>query len=316
MNLSYTSEQILTRLLYVVTLKQMSVANARGYIPYSDVNGLSILWGYNDMNRTAGLVDAIDAIFAVYKETGHLDEDYFTKFRPFLPGTLVFIKHVDHVDEGNVIHWLFSITLKDQDVSNESVINLQSYKDTMPPLVRFSETMINYGRMNGAFTNVYTEIYNPLIYQGLAPIKKSHVSGLSFIDAELVLMFGDTVKVLEIIPEHMIALISEHVFVPEITYLGNVTSKSQVDDIYAPTMSDTEIIHERSRRLDIVMANLPNVTVEEVERNNARLFKTINPTGSLARHYAFVRGDLVELRTIIPSGKSSSSRKNAIYLVQ
>jgi hypothetical protein len=300
--------------MYLVTLKRLSVALARGYVPYLDTAGLAILWKYDDESHVSQLADIINAMFTIYRDTNHIDEAYFTSLLPYLPSVLVFVKEVN--GSRKVMHWLFLSILPKKVTSNATVINEKSYKTLAGPLARISETVKSHAESNNALLSVSVEVYNPLIYQGFAPVKKSAISGLSVLKVYVTDMFGNESKVSEVTPEHMIALVSEHMFAPKITYLGNIKPKRQVDDIYQPTMSDVEIAHEVQRRTDVIVRNLPGVSDDELQKSDVNLFATINPKGSLASHYAFVVGDLVQLDTIIPSEKSPSSRKKGIYIVQ
>lgn len=318
MNNAYSSQELLARLGYMVVFKQISIASARGYELYDDVDGLSLFWTDIDEDPDKDLIaDQIAVLMSVFEE--HEKTNTINEERSFelaeLPSYLVFYKHTYHRDEGEVVHWLISAVLQHKEVVGRKVINQDSYESVIPPVARFSDAIIQHADDLDTLVSVVVEVYNPLIYKGLAPMKGSAESGLYAIERSLRQLFGDQVKVSEVNSNHMLGMISNHVFAPEISYIGNVGVKERVDDIYASTASGEEIEDERFKRFDIIMDNLPGVTIEEIERNEVKLFSTINPRGALASHYGFVVGDLVYMSRIIPSGKSSSARRDGLFLV-
>jgi len=305
------SQDMKNRLTYLVFCKQLSVAIARGYVFYDDLAGLSILWGY-DEQEVLYISSLIKDMFNTYEREGSISEQGFYTIATIIPIILPFIKEpVDDV----IRRWLLGILLPPSETNEGLVVNESSYNTAFGLSTYFLTHIQEISGNRGLINSVWMELYNPLIHQGITPTKTSSISGINSVKTHLMNRFGSLAKVTETSSTEMLALISEHIFCPEVLYLGNIYTKEQVDDIHIPTLSQTEIEDLLRNRMTMILNNFPNSSLEEIKDNDAKPFKTIDPLGVLARHYGFVEGDLVRLNSLIPSETSISSRKSEIYLV-
>lgn len=305
------SQDMKNRLTYLVFCKQLSVAIVRGYTFYNNTTGLSTLWGYSEQ-ETEEISSLIMNMFEIYKKEKTISESNFYLIAQNIPIILPFVKESP---ESKIRRWLLGMLLPSEETNEGPIINESSYNTAFGFSTRFLDYIEQVAEDERLFNSVWMELYNPLIHQGIAPTKISSISGINSINAHLIRRFGELAKAVEISSTEMLALVSEHIFSPEVRYLGNIYEKSLVDDIHPPKLQQEEVRQILLDRMNLIRENFPNASLEDLNENNAKPFKTIDPLKVFARHYGFVDGDLVELNSIIPSDSSMSSRKSELYLV-